>query len=261
MHDHQNAPISGLPAIILLCLLAGAGLLYGWAVTRSYRQGKAWPLYRMLLWYTGIAAAVLSVFISQPSGVHMNFKTHMFSHLLLGMLAPLLMAMAAPVKLLLRALSTVNARKLARLLKSSPLHWISHPAVAALLNIGGLWLLYTTRLYEVMHLHSLLYLAVHLHVFLAGYVFTLSILESDAAPWRRSFVLRAVILIIALTGHGILSKYIYAHPPAGVSPMQAEAGAVLMYYGGDIIEAALIFFFCRSWYRAVRPRGTAVEAS
>lgn len=261
MHDHQNAPISGLPAIILLCLLAGAGMLYAWAVTRSYQKGRAWPLYRMLLWYTGIAAAALSVIVSQSSSVHMSFRSHMFSHLLLGMLAPLLMAMAAPVTLVLRALSTSNARKLARLLKSPLLHWISHPAVAALLNIGGLSLLYSTRLYEIMHMHSLLYLAVHLHVFLAGYVFTLSILESDAAPWRRGFVLRAVILIIALTGHGILSKYIYAHPPAGVSPMQAEAGAILMYYGGDVIEAVLIFFFCRSWYRAVRPRGAAVEAS
>lgn len=105
-----------------------------------------------------------------------------------------------------------------------------------------------------MHGNSLLHLVVHLHVFLAGYVFTISVLYVDPVFHRKSFIYRAIILIIALAGHGILSKYIYAHPPEGVPIAQAEIGSMVMYYGGDVIDAMIIFILCLQWYKAVRPR-------
>jgi hypothetical protein len=54
-----------------------------------------------------------------------------------------------------------------------------------------------------------------------------------------------------LAAHGILAKYLYAHPPAGV--LHAEAGAQLMYYGGDVLDLILIVVFCRQWYTATDP--------
>ena len=96
-------------------------------------------------------------------------------HLLLGMLAPLLIALSAPMTLLLRTLNVNYARKLSRLLRSHPIRFFSHPIVASILNIGGLWLLYTTNLYTAMHGNLLLHIIVHIHVFIAGYLFTISI--------------------------------------------------------------------------------------
>lgn len=178
----------------------------------------------------------------------------MVSHLLFGMLAPLLMALARPVTLLLRALDVTHARKLASLLKMPPLRFVTHPAVAGILNIGGLWLLYATDVFGKMHANPFCYLSVHGHLFIAGYVFSSAILGNEPNPHPSSHIFRALILILALAGHSILSKYVYAHPPAGVPASEAEAGAMLMYYGGDAVEALLIFFFCRTWYVAVRPR-------
>lgn len=82
---------------------------------------------------------------------------HMLVHLLLGMLAPLLMALAAPMTLLLRTLSVSSARVLSRVLSSRPLRLLTHPVIASFLNLGGLWLLYTTDLYSLMHENILLH--------------------------------------------------------------------------------------------------------
>jgi putative membrane protein len=123
-----------------------------------------------------------------------------------------------------------------------------------ILNVGGMWVLYTTDLYMMMQQHLFLHVLIHLHVFLAGYLFTISVIYIDPTPHRTSFVYRSVILLIALAAHGILSKYIYSHPPYGVSISQAEKGGMIMYYGGDAIELILIFILCFQWYKSSRPR-------
>lgn len=117
------------------------------------------------------------------------------------------------------------ARRLSSVLKSKPLQILTHPIIATLLNLGGLWILYTTNLYSMMHKSILLHLFIHFHVFIAGYLFTTSMIYIDPISHRYSYKYRSIILIVASAGHGILSKYIYAHPPAGVVTEQAEIGA------------------------------------
>jgi putative membrane protein len=185
---------------------------------------------------------------------HSNFTAHMAGHLLLGMLAPLLLLYAKPVTLLLRALSVCKARRLSRLLKSRLLQLVSHPVPAAILNIGGLYVFYLTGLFEAMHGSEWLYALVHLHVFLAGYLFTMSIIYVDVTPHRYGFILRSAVLILALATHKILAKLIYATPPTGVGKKDGEAGALLMYYGGDAVDLALIIILCYQWYRSAAPR-------
>jgi putative membrane protein len=81
----------------------------------------------------------------------------------------------------------------------------------------------------------------------------------DLTPHRTSFLHRAIVLVIALAGHGILSKFIYIHAPAGVPAEQAELGGMLMYYGGDAIDIVIIFILCWQWYVATRPRINLVK--
>lgn len=125
---------------------------------------------------------------------------------------------------------------------------MTNPALTIMGSIGS------TELYVAMQKIPLLHMLVHMHVFLAGCLFILSIIYIDQTSHRTSFIYRAIVLVIALSGHGILSKYIYAHPPAGVSAAQAEIGGMLMYYGGDAIDLAIIIILCLQWFRAARPR-------
>ncbi|WP_087974612.1 cytochrome c oxidase assembly protein [Oceanobacillus rekensis] len=235
--------------VALLLIYIGVGI-----ASSRYLHLRKWPLYRYVFYILGILCVAASVIGPLANRAHMDFTAHMVGHLLLGMLAPLLLALSAPMTLLLRTLHVTAARRLSRMLKSQLMRIPSHPIVASFLNIGGLWLLYTTDLYALMNENFFLHLMIHLHVFLAGYLFTVSMIYIDPIAHRFSFVYRAVVFVIALAGHGILSKYIYANPPAGIPAAQAEIGGMIMYYGGDAIDIVLIFILCLQWYKATRPR-------
>jgi putative membrane protein len=228
--------------------------LYVFAAKSTNQHYKQWPYYRTLLWIMGIFSAEAAFIGPIATQAHHDFGAHMVGHLLLGMLAPLLMVLSAPVTLILRSLSISKGRRLTKILKSRFAKFVGDPLVASVLNIGGLWLLYTTELYSAMHHHVLLHLLIHIHVFLAGYLFTASMIYIDPISHRRSYLYRGIVLVIALSGHGILSKYIYAIPPVGVPSVEAEQGGMLMYYGGDAIDLVLIFIFWLQWYKANRPR-------
>ncbi|MFT9846648.1 cytochrome c oxidase assembly protein [Aneurinibacillus sp. REN35] len=253
-NDHIHHSSGASLELILALPFVLALIFYIGAVIISNRHHKKWPLYRTICWVCGVICAALVFVGPLAARAHVDFTAHMLGHLFLGMLAPLLMALAAPVTLFLRTSNVNVARRFTRVLKSWPIRMYTHPIIASLLNIGGLWLLYTTNLYAAMQQSFLLHIVVHVHVFFAGYLFTVSMIYIDPTPHRFHFVYRAIVFIIALAGHGILSKYIYAYPPPGVSAAQAEMGGMLMYYGGDAIDLVLITILCFQWFKAARPR-------
>lgn len=258
MHSHMHVSGGGYEALVSLVLLSGL-LIYPLAAVTTSRHYKSWPLHRYGFWIAGVLTAGLALVGPLATYAHANFVGHMIGHLLLGMLAPLLLALAAPMTLMLRTLRVGTARHVTRLLKSRVLQFITHPATAAVLNIGGLYVLYLTNVYSLMHESALLYALIHLHVFLAGYVFTISLIYVDLTPHRYSYVYRATILVLALAGHKILAKLIYANPPNGVPRGEAEAGALWMYYGGDVVDVILIIILCYQWYKATAPRHLALR--
>lgn len=252
---HQHPPPALDPNALWWPLLAVAVVGYLVAVHRSRRR-TPWPRYRTGLWIGGLALVAVAVGPLAARG-HGDFRWHMAGHVALGMAAPIALVMAAPITVLLRALPAPRARQVSWLLRTAPVRILAHPVTAAILNAGGLRLLYGTGWYAAMHRTPGLHLLVHLHVLLAGYLFTATLLEVDPAPARHGWGLRTGVLIAFLAAHAILAKYIYANPPAGVTPPQAEAGAQLMYYAGDWVDLVLIVLFCHRWYRRTAPRGAA----
>lgn len=239
-----------LGGLIFLCLI----VVYVIAVVVSNRRYKRWPAYRTCFWIMGVVSAVAGVIGPLARQAHHDFTAHMGVHLLLGMLSPLLIALSAPMTLLFRTVSVNAGRLLSHLLKSQAIRFLTDPLVASLMNVGGLWILYTTNMYADMHENVLLYVLVHLHIFLVGYTFTVSMIYIDPISHRTSFLYRAIVLIFAIAAHSVLAKYIYVHPPVGVPAAQAEAGAMFMYYGGDAVTLIIIYVFCYQWYRSARPR-------
>ncbi|AOZ94205.1 cytochrome c oxidase assembly protein [Paenibacillus crassostreae] len=239
--------------VLLVSTMILASIYYIYAA-HIVRHNKPWPLYRTIFWLMGILCLTSMVVGPLAHQAHDDFRVHMLGHLLLGMLAPLLLVLSAPMTLALRTLHVQLARRISSLLKSSSMRILINPLSSSFLNVGGICLLYTTNLYVVMQHNIIVHLIVHIHVFLAGYLYTLSIIYVDPTPHRTSFVYRAVWLIISIAGHGILSKYIFAHPPGNVPVAHAETAGILMYYGGDAIEMVIIFILCYQWYKASRPR-------
>ena len=253
MHDHPGA------GFLSLDLLAGAGLivalcLYLGGVVTASRKGRDWSAGRIVAWVSGLGVVAVALLGPLAAAGHDNFSAHMLGHLLVGMVAPLLLVAGAPITLALRSLELRQARRLSRVLRSVPVRIVFHPISAAVLNVASLWLLYTTPLVELMFGSTFLHLLVNVHFLLAGYLFVASLVGWDPNPHRSSFPLRAVVLVTALAGHGILAKYLYAHPPTGISLAEAQPGSMLMYYGGDLADAILIGILCLQWFRAAGKR-------
>lgn len=253
-NNHLHHEIWSLLDFLLFVFILIILIIYIVSTVISNRHYKRWPLYRSVFWVLGLICVAIAVIGPLAHRAHNDFTIHMLVHLLLGMFAPIFIALAAPMTLFLRTLNVKAARRLSSVLKSKPLQILTHPIIATSLNLGGLWILYTTNLYSMMHKSILLHLFIHFHVFIAGYLFTTSMIYIDPISHRYSYKYRSIILIVASAGHGILSKYIYAHPPAGVVTAQAEIGSVLMYYGGDLIDIVLIFILCLQWFRSSKPR-------
>lgn len=256
VHSHGSL---GADFIVMLPFIF-ALVIYLSAVIKSAHSGKNWPNYRVFMWVIGVFCALAAVTGPIAAHAHHDFTAHMLGHLLLGMLAPLLMVLAAPMTLILRTVNVRMARRLSLILRSKFFRIASSPIFASFLNIGGLWLLYSGTLYQEMQNHAPLHVLVHIHIFLAGYLFTSSMIYMDSTPHRTSFLYRAIVCATALSGHGILAKYVYAHPPVGVPAEQAKTAGMLMYYGGDVVDLVLIIVFFYQWYKAARPVG-AVDPS
>ncbi|KRF03395.1 hypothetical protein ASG89_23445 [Paenibacillus sp. Soil766] len=243
---------------ILILLGLSALIFYLYAAKKSSRTFRKWPVARVIYWFLGIFCAVLPIAGPLAHLAYMNFTAHMLGHLLLGMMAPLFIALAAPVTLGLRTLPLQSSRRLARILRSLPFRIVSDPFAASALNIGGLYILYTTDLFSSMHHSSVLFLFVHLHIFSAGYLFTTSIIYIDKPSHRTSFVYRSIAFVSSMAAHGMLSKYLYANSLDGISAVQVEIGAKLMYYGGDAIDMVILVIFFSQWLKAVHPRHAVI---
>ncbi|MGB2991853.1 MAG: cytochrome c oxidase assembly protein [Paenisporosarcina sp.] len=259
-HSHVGGNELIFQLVMVMPFVVASVLYFVAVVVSNKRLKKQWSRVRSTLWGVGIVLALLAVVGPLAERAHGDFRAHMVGHVLLGMLAPLLLVLATPMTLILRTLPVRQARRLTRLLKSLPMQVITNPLLAAILNIGGLWFLYTTELYGLMQQNMMVHILVHIHVFLAGYLFTMSIIYMEPTPHRLSFTYRSIVLVLAFAAHGILSKYIYAHPPSGISTTQAETGGQIMYYGGDAIELILIVIFCFQWYKNARPRGVLLQS-
>jgi putative membrane protein len=226
---------------------------YGLAALTGRRRGS-WPRYRVLLWTAGTVVCLVATVGPLAARGDTSFVAHMVSHLLLGMLGPLLLVLAAPVSLALRTLPVTWARRLVALLASRPVRLATDPVTAAVLDLAGVWLLYTTPLLALSQHSAAVHVLVHAHLLLWGYLFTASVVGRDPVRHRRGYPYRSAVLVGFLAVHGILAKVVYSQPPVGVEPGQAARGAMVMYYGGDAVHLALLVVLGSRWFSSTRPR-------
>ncbi|GAA2942509.1 cytochrome c oxidase assembly protein [Streptomyces enissocaesilis] len=251
-HTHP-ALAEASPGTAQLLAAAGAVLavaLYLTAAARLRRRGDAWPLRRDASFAAGGIALAAAATATPPGGA---FTAHMAQHLVAAMAAPLLLVLARPLTLVLRTLPPGPARRgLLATAHSRPAAWLAFPPSAALLDVGGLWILYRTPLFAAVHDRPLLRAAVHLHVLAAGLLFTFAVCRLDPLRRRWSLPWRGAALLAAGAAHAVLAKTLYVTPPPGTAFTGADlrTGAQLMYYGGDLAEAALGAALATQWYAA-----------
>lgn len=209
MHDHpfgDDLSLFDLAGPVLVILVVSLYLVAAATGRRGWSRG------RCVMFGAGAVAVGSSMTGPLADAAHRSFVAHMIVHLLLGMVAPLLLVLSAPVTLVLRSLPVDAARRVSRFLLSRPARFLTEPSVAAVLNVGGLWILYTTSLFTLMHQHQLV--LVHVHVFIAGGLFTVALVGVDPTPHRRGFVHRCAVLVLA-SGHAQRVVQAPLRAPAG----------------------------------------------
>jgi putative membrane protein len=249
VHPGPGAGTGTTALVVAVAALLPAGA-YLSGSGRLRRRGDVWPRWRDVSFTAGCASVAGAAAGGLPGG---PFTEHMIQHLVVGMVAPLLLVLARPLTLALRALAPGPTRRvLLTLVHSRPVGLLVFPPVAALLDVGVLWLLYRTPLFAAMEHRPLLHGVVHAHLAAAGLLFSFAVCQLDPVRRRWSPAVRGPLLLAAGAAHGLLAKTLYALPPPGTDFTTADLhrGAQVMYYGGDAVEAALAVVLGVGWYTA-----------
>lgn len=259
-HQIHLLTLAGTSVLVLLTL--GLWFAYLLGVRRLRRQRKLWQCRRLISFSLGCGLVMLAFSPPVVEWGHIDLRGHMAQHLLLGMFAPIALMLGAPGTLLLRCVPVATARRITEAAASLPARCLSHPCTALLLDVGGLYLLYLTPLFQLSFSEPLVHLWLQLHFVLAGYLFSWSIAGPDPAPHRPGMSLRLVVLFVAIAAHATLGKLMYAYGfprNAGHSIVEIEAAAKLMYYGGDLAELLLAAVFFAVWYRRRKMPGSTCD--
>lgn len=188
-----------------------------------YTQRVRRPSNKLLL---GVAVAILVVAVFSPLaswGEHRSFAAHMAQHLLLGDLAPLVLAIA------LAGTSSV------------------HPAVALPVWAANLVAWHVPLVYEAALHHELVHVLQHVALFAGGLVLWMSIFSPRYSVAARLGAVAGMMLVslglatvLLWWPRVIYSTYRDAHTLGGISPLSDQRlGGGLMLLEGSIAGFAV----------------------
>src|SRR5690606_33876480 len=195
MHHGQSTGIVQWAAVLACAATFLAVVAYLAAARGLRRRGDPWPWRRDACFAAGGVLLGAAMVAPLPGG---PFTVHMTRHLLVGMAAPLPLVLARPLTLALRSLRPGPPRRtLPAVAHWRVSGWLLFPPVAAVLDVGGLWVLCRTPLLAAAHGRPRLHLLVHAHVFAAGVLFAAAICQLDPVRRRWGLPLRGLTLLAA----------------------------------------------------------------
>lgn len=193
--------IFGTAAIVM-------AVVYLIGVRRLRLRGDAWPVGRTVAWVLGC----LTLLISTSSGIGRYstavFSVHMTGHMMLSMLAPVLLALGGALTLALRVLPAAGKDGVPGMrewllmgLHSRLSQFVTHPLVAALIFVGGFYVLYLGGIFgAVLDSHGA-HLLMNLHFVLSGYLFYWTVIGVDPSPRKIAPVIKLAVVFGSLPFH------------------------------------------------------------
>ncbi|MDI6023540.1 cytochrome c oxidase assembly protein [Leucobacter sp. UT-8R-CII-1-4] len=192
-------------AWVLVCVFGA--LLYVAGVMRLRRRGDKWPIGRTISWLTGLALLFYTTNGALNAYEQYLFSVHMLGHMMLTMLIPLVLVLGAPVTLALRAVpkrddGSWGGREWILWMVQTPYSkFITHPAVAAVIFAGSLWIFYFTPIARWAAEEHVGHQWMIIHFLISGYLFNLSMIGIDPVPYRFPYPLRIVTLFATMASH------------------------------------------------------------
>lgn len=216
------------PDLFFIMFVVVAGGLYAAAVTRLLRRGDSWPVGRTVAFAAGLLTIVLVQLTGFATYAKVLFSTHMIQHMVLAMVTPILLVLGAPATLALRALKPAARRGdrgprewLALFLNSRLSKVVTHPGFAAPMFVLSLYVLYFTPLFPVLMNDHVGHMIMNVHFLLAGFIFYWIIVGVDPAPRKVPYLLRILLLLLAMGFHAFF----------GIAIMMQSAPMAMEFYG------------------------------
>lgn len=240
------------PALLLVTALAAA--LYALGVRRLGARGRRWPAGRTAAFAAGLVALTVATSSGLAREDTVSFSAHAAQHVLLGMVAPLLLALGAPVTLALQAGSRPTGAVVRGIVHSRPVGLVAHPVAGWALFGGTLFALYLTPLFGLTLRNDLVHAAVHLHFLAAGCVFFWPLVGADPVPRRLPHAARLLSVLLLVPVHAVLGlALIGLDDQLGGGPWSLadqRAGAALLWGTGDLLGVVAGAVVLAQWLRA-----------
>lgn len=252
----------------LVCAFGIALYLAG--AMRLARRGDRWPAGRTIAWTLGMLLLFYTTNGALNAYEQYLFSVHMLGHMMLTMLIPLVLVLGAPVTLALRATEkrgdgSWGGREWILWAVQTPYSKvITHPAVAAVVFAGSLWVFYFTPIARWAASEHLGHQWMIIHFLISGYLFSLSMIGIDPVPYRFPYPLRLVTLfatmashaffgVTLMTGDGLMLADWYGAMGRtwGATPLEDQAtGGGIAWGIGELPTLALALIVAVQWSRS-----------
>lgn len=200
------------PTGVALAVVLFGAAFYLAGLRAMRRRGDVWPWGRTLAWFAGLLVVAWAGIGGLSQYAHVLFSAHMGSHMMLGMVAPILLVLGAPMTLALRTLpgprqpGEVSPRGLLlSFLHSRFARFMTHPLIGPSLFLGSLFVLYFTGLFNWLMESHWGHGAMQLHFLAVGALYYYVIIGVDPSPRALQPMVRFAILMFTIPFHAFFS--------------------------------------------------------
>lgn len=192
------------PLFVPLCVALAAAYVIG-----LRRRKRPWPRSRTVAWLAGCLVLMLATSSGLARYAPAMFSVEAVDHMLVGMLAPLLLALGAPL--------TLAAESLRKSDPPGPREWLAwargrrvltKPVLVTVMFVGAPFLLYFTDAYDLTVRFHWAHLGMDLIFLVVGYLFAWTVVGADPTPDPAPSLIRLGLLLVAMPFDVVLAAAI-----------------------------------------------------
>lgn len=235
------------PVLVAVLTACAIGYL---AAARRVRSG--WPRMRSVAFLAGLAVVATALMSGIDAYADDLLSVHMVEHMLLMMVAPVLIAWSAPVRLALAASRRRGRHAIAALLHHRAVALAMRPAFGATLLCAVILITYLTSLFELSLREGTVHVLEHAAFFWSGILCFAPLVAADPLPRPPGALARLGWLMFVMTAMvavgAVLSFESSVRYPSYLAPARAlhisaladqQLAGVIMWFGGGVFGAVL----------------------